>query len=75
MANNSNGVISKAGNAVMVTRGVKILGGPDPTGLQINPSNKMGFQVKNFEHPLVDIYFLFNLAFTQDLNVEQNTVV
>ena len=42
MANNSNNeVISKAGNAVMATRGVKIAGGLDPTGPQINPSNKM----------------------------------
>ena len=39
--NNSNEVISKAGNAVMATRGVKIAGGLDPTGPQINPSNKM----------------------------------
>ena len=42
MANNSNNeVISKAGNAVMATRGVKIPEGPDPTGPPINPSNKM----------------------------------
>ena len=57
VANNSNGVISKAGNAVMATRGVKILGGPDPTGPPINPSNKMGLQVKNFVHPLIQLYF------------------
>ena len=58
MANNSNNeVISKAGNAVMATRGVKIPGGPDPTGPPTNPSNKMGFQVKNFVHPLVYLYF------------------
>jgi hypothetical protein len=42
VANNSNNeVISKAGNAVMATREVKIPGGSDPTGPQINPSNKM----------------------------------
>ena len=39
--NNSNEVISKAGNAVTATRGVKITGGLDPTGPLINPSNKM----------------------------------
>ena len=53
MANNSNNeVISKAGNAVMATHGVKITGDPDPIGPPINPSNKMAFQVKNFCTPL-----------------------